>query len=90
MFRNPQAVRGMDRVDFRHVNANEWLVRNAPYSRAEVIFSAANADARDARMLQTRQGQALLILHRTTWTENRPITLVRIACRPGHEISAGD
>lgn len=48
------------------------------------------ADARDARMLQTRQGQALLILHRTTWTENRPITLVRIACRPGHEISASD
>lgn len=87
---NPQAVRGMDRVDFRHVNANEWLVRNAPYSRAEVIFSAANADARDARMLQTRQGQALLILHRTTWTENRPITLVRIACRPGHEITASD
>ena len=87
---NPQAVRGMDRVDFRHVNANEWLVRNAPYSRAEVIFSAANADARDARMLQTRQGQALLILHRTTWTENRPITLVRIACRPGHEISTSD
>lgn len=84
---NPNAVRGMDAVDFRHVNANEWLVRNAPYSRADVTFSAANADARDARMLQTQQGQALLILHRTTWSEEQPITTVRIACRPGHQVS---
>ncbi|WEF24536.1 UTRA domain-containing protein [Paracoccus sp. S3-43] len=83
---NPQAVHGMDSVDFRHANANEWLVRNAPYSRADVTFSAANADARDARMLQTRVGQALLVLHRSTWNEDHPITTVRIACRPGHQI----
>lgn len=87
---NPNAVQGTEAVDFRHVNANEWLVRNAPYSRADVTFSADNADARDARMLQIRPGQALLILHRTTWSEDRPITTVRIACRPGHEISASD
>lgn len=83
---NPHAVQGMDAVDFRHVNANEWLVRNAPYLRADVTFSAANADARDARMLQTRQGQALLILQRSTWNDEHLITTVRIACRPGHEI----
>ena len=85
---NPQAVNGMDGVDFRHVNANEWLVRNAPYARADVSGSAANADVRDARLLQTRPGQALLILHRVTWNEDQWITTVRIACRPGHEISA--
>lgn len=83
---NPKAIGGMDSVDFHHVNANEWLVRNAPSSRADVTFSAANADARDARMLRTQPGQALLILHRTTWTEDQPITLVRIACMPGHQI----
>lgn len=83
---NPRAVPGMDRVDFRHVNANEWLVRNAPYLRADATFSAANADARDARMLQTDIGQALLILDRTTWNDAGPITTVRIACRPGHQI----
>lgn len=87
---NPKSVRGMDSVDFRHVNANEWLVRNAPYSRAEVTFSAANADARDARMLQTRPGQALLILDRTTWNVDHPITTVRIACKPGHRISTSN
>lgn len=87
---NPTAQRGMDSVDFGHVNANEWLVRNAPYSRAEVTFSAANADARDARMLNTVRGQALLILDRTTWNEAGPITTVRIACRPGHRIGTSD
>ena len=87
---NPKSVRGMDSVDFRHVNANEWLVRNAPYSRAEVTCSAANADSRDARMLQTRPGQALLILDRTTWNVDHPITTVRIACKPGHRISTSN
>lgn len=87
---NPHAVRGMEGVDFRHVNANEWLVRNAPYSRADVSFSAVNADARDARMLQTCPGQALLVLHRTTWNDDHPITTVRIACRPGHQIGTSN
>lgn len=87
---NPQAVSGRGAVDFRHVNANEWLVRNAPYSRAHVTFSAANADACDARLLQVRPGEALLILHRTTWNEDHPITTVRIACKPGHQISTSD
>lgn len=84
---NPRAVPQMDQVDFRHVNANEWLVCNAPYLRADVAFSAANADTRDARMLQTHTGQALLVLHRTTWNDAGPITSVRIACRPGHQVS---
>ncbi|WP_299839915.1 UTRA domain-containing protein [uncultured Paracoccus sp.] len=75
-------------ADFRALNANEWLVQNAPYLHADVEFSAANADARDARMLQVRRGQALLILHRTTWNDLGPITTVRLACHPGYVMSA--
>lgn len=86
---NPDAVPGLRDVDFRHINANEWLVRHAPYLRADLAFSAENADARDARLLRTRRGQALLILHRTTWNEAGPITTVRIACHPGLVMSAG-
>jgi GntR family histidine utilization transcriptional repressor len=80
----------MAEADFRAVNANEWLVQNAPYLRADVDFSAANADARDARMLEVRRGQALLILHRTTWNDQGPITTVRLACHPGHVMSAAN
>ena len=54
---NPGAVPEMAAVDFRQVNANEWLVRNAPYLRADLTFAAANADARDARLLGSQAGQ---------------------------------
>ncbi|MFT3687484.1 GntR family transcriptional regulator [Paenirhodobacter sp.] len=86
---NPAAVPGSEGVDFRHMNANEWLVRNAPYFRAELDFSACNADGRDARLLEIRQGQALLILNRTTWNDLGPITTVRLAFQPGHVLTAG-
>lgn len=85
---NPAAVPAAEAVDFHHVNANEWLVRNAPYVRGELTFSAANADVREARLLGTRPGQALLILNRTTWNDLGAITTVRVACRPGHVVHA--
>ena len=85
---NPRAVPGMEAVDFRQVNANEWLVRNAPHLRADMAFSAESADVRDAQLLEIAAGTALLILHRTTWNDAGLITSVRIACRPGHVIRA--
>ncbi|MGV6874252.1 GntR family transcriptional regulator [Pseudochelatococcus sp. B33] len=87
---NPRAAPGLEQADFRHLNANEWLVRNAPYLRAELTFSAENANRRDARLLQTRQGQALLILHRTTWNDLGPVTTVRVAFQPGHHVGTED
>lgn len=85
---NPRALPDLGNVDFRQFNANEWLVRNAPWMHADLAFSAENATRRDARLLQTVEGQALLILHRTTWNELGPITTVKIAFRPGHSVSA--
>jgi GntR family histidine utilization transcriptional repressor len=85
---NPRAVPDVETVDFRQINPNEWLVRNAPYLRADLAFSAANADARTARLLETSPGQALLILQRTTWNDLGAITTVRLACHPGYVMSA--
>ncbi len=85
---NPGATPGLESVDFRQMNANEWLVRNAPYLRADLTFSAASADAHDARLLETEPGTALLILHRTTWNDLGAITTVRLACHPGYRMSA--
>lgn len=84
---NPQAVRGLERADFWQLNANEWLVRNTPYLRGEMSFSAANADRRDARLLQCAVGRALLILRRSTWNDLGPVTTVRVAFRPGHRVT---
>ncbi|MGN6537139.1 MAG: GntR family transcriptional regulator [Mesorhizobium sp.] len=81
---NLRATPALAGVDLRHLNANEWLVRNAPYLRAEMAFSAESADRRDARLLRTQPGRALLVLYRSTWNDLGPITTVRVAFQPGH------
>lgn len=83
---NTGTVPHLEGQNFRLLNANEWLVRNAPYLRVEMAFSAENATARDARMLEVAPGTALLILHRTTWNDLGPITTVRVAFQPGHRV----
>ncbi len=84
---NPRAAPSLAGVDLWQLNANEWLVRNAPYLRAELAFCAENANRRDARLLQTQPGQALLILNRITWNDLGPITIVRVAFQPGHLVT---
>jgi len=81
---NLRATPTLAEADLRHLNANEWLVRNAPYLRAEMAFSAEGADRRDARLLGTQPGRALLVLYRSTWNDLGPITTVRVAFQPGH------
>lgn len=83
---NTSAVPEIEAADFRQLNSNEWLLRNAPYSRATTDFTASNADRREARLLDIRQGQALLIVNRTTFNAIGPITSVRLAYHPGHVI----
>lgn len=85
---NPIAAIGADAIDFHHINPNEWLVRNCPWLRADLAFSAQNANAREARLLETRQGVALLILHRTTWNDLGAITSARVAFHPGYTMFA--
>lgn len=85
---NPAAASGAEEIDFQRINANEWLVRNCTWLRADLAFSAENANARDARLLETRQGTALLILQRTTWNDLGAITSVRLAFHPGYTMSA--
>lgn len=85
---NPVAAPGAEAVDFQRINPNEWLVRNFPWLRNDMAFSAENADARDARLLETRQGTALLILQRTTWNDLGAITSVRLAFHPGYSMVA--
>ena len=84
---NPAAVRGLEYADFAKLNVNEWLVRNTPYLRAEMSFSAENASHRDARLLQIDVGQALLVLRRSTWNDLGPVTTVRLAFQPGHVVT---
>lgn len=73
-------------VDLAAQSANEWLVRNCPYSRLDLRFYAIQADQKTAEQLDAPAGSALLVMERTTWVEDAPITTVRAVTRPGYQL----
>lgn len=75
-------------VDLEVESANEWLVRNKPYSRVDVRFYAMNAEGESANYLSTTAGTALLVIERTTWTGQDPITSVQAVAAPGYQLTA--
>lgn len=78
----------IETVDLTRESANEWLVRNRPYSRCDLDVYAAEAGAEDAALFGVRPGAALLVIERTTWIDDAPITTVRAMTRPGYRLSA--
>ncbi len=75
-------------VDLNCECANEWLVRNKPYSRVDVRFYAMNAEGESADHLSTNEGNALLVIERTTWIGPDPITTVQSVAAPGYQLTA--
>ena len=73
-------------VDLERESANEWLVRNKPYSRCDIRFYAKEADAQLARLLDTGDGEALLVIERSTWIDEAPITTVMAVTAPGYRL----
>lgn len=73
-------------VDLAHESANEWLVRNRPYSRCDLGFFAIKATENDAQLLATEPGEALFVIERTTWIGEDPITTVRAITTPGYQL----
>ena len=73
-------------VDLSRESANEWLVRNKPYTRCDLRFYAISANRKTAKTLNTKQGSALFVIERTTWIGIAPITLVKAYTAPGYEL----
>jgi GntR family histidine utilization transcriptional repressor len=63
-------------------SANEWLVRQVPYTRTEHVLRAAAADASEAEALQVEPGSPVFVIERTTWVGDDAITRVRLV-HPG-------
>ena len=76
-------------VDLATQSANEWLIHNRPYSRFDLRFYADAADTDTAELLDTRVGNALLVIERTTWIGNSPITTLKATTCPGYQLRAG-
>lgn len=79
---------GILNVDLSRDSANEWLVRNKPYSRVDVRFSAMNVTGDNARHLDTPVGSAVFVIERTTWIGSAPITSVQAIATPGYQLAA--
>jgi GntR family histidine utilization transcriptional repressor len=73
-------------ADFSATGPNEWLVTNAPFSRADFVFKAARAGEAEAELLQLLPGEAVFVGERTTWIGNQPVTFVRMVHPPSHEL----
>ena len=72
--------------DFAALSANEWLVRHMAFASGDLAFLAEAASGRVAEVFGLPEGAALLVMERTTWTAEQPITLRRLTHAPGHRV----
>jgi len=79
---NLDVVPSAREADFAANGPNDWLIRAMPLSRAEHIFSAANATEAEAALLGLAPGDAVFVTERRTWIDGRAITRARLV-HPG-------
>lgn len=73
--------------DLNAISINEWLVTTVTYATGEIAFSAAAANAAQARALWVPTGTALFITTRETRNgAGRIITKVLLAHGPGYQL----
>lgn len=68
------------------ISANEWLVRSAPFSSGDVMFSALNADRKIASALDAEENAAVFVIDRTTWLGDQFITTMKLYYREGYQL----
>ncbi len=71
-------------VDWKRQSANEWLLRNVPYTRVDVALFAGETGPLSSRALGCELGSAALVLERTTWRGQWSVSHVRMVYAPGH------
>ena len=72
--------------DFAALSANEWLVRTLAFTAGDLAFLAEAAEGRVAEVFGVTAGAAMLVMERTTWSGDQPITLLRLTHAPGHRV----
>lgn len=85
---NLNAVPDIQDETFADINANEWLIEHALFSRGDISFSAANVTNEEAKILQCAEGKAIFVIDRTTWNKGQSVTSVRLAYAPGFHMNS--
>lgn len=83
---NLDAVPAARAAPFDVQSPNEWLVENAPFSRATFSFLADRAREEEAVLLELQDGDPVLVGERITFLADRPITFVRLVHPPSYRM----
>ncbi|WP_439634372.1 GntR family transcriptional regulator [Glycocaulis sp.] len=76
-----------ERADFAASSANEWLVRNVPFTGGELSFQARKADTALASRLGCARGSAVFGVERITRTDDAAVTAVTLTYAPGYRLT---
>ena len=83
---NIEAVPEIVDAPLDEISVNEWLVKTVPFSSGDVVFSAVNADDRVAGALESKVGNAVFVLDRTTWMGEEFITTLKLYYKDGYQL----
>ena len=75
---NLKSIPEAEQEKFETKSPNEWLVKHVPWTDAEHILSAHNADAEKAELLELAERDALFVIQRRTWLKKNLVTYVRL------------
>ena len=79
---NLDTVPEAGKESFEDIGPNRWLVDRVPWTDAEHVLSAANANAEEAELLDIAENDALFVVERRTWRQGNPVPSTRL-CHPG-------
>ena len=85
---NLEAVPKAGLQNFDTMGPNEWLVKEVPFTDAELTFSSINAELRIAELLGVSEGAALFTVERITWLETQPITFAKLSYFSGYQMTS--
>lgn len=71
---------------FDTTGPNEWLLRQVPYTTADMAFLAASADSQTAPFFAVPSGTPLFQMERSTWLADAPVTFVRMTFHPQYRM----
>ena len=63
---------------FEEINPNEWLVQHVPWTNAEHMLSATNADLEQTELFSLAERYSLFVIQRRTQLKENLVTYVRL------------
>ncbi|MFN4098765.1 MAG: GntR family transcriptional regulator [Pararhodobacter sp.] len=85
----PSMVRGLGADHWLTDPVDEWLLHNAPLTRAQIAIDAVILPEDLARLFNQSPASASLLVTRTSWKQSRPLGFLRLYHAAGLRIETG-